>query len=232
MLNEENLRDIHNSTNELFSNFFNEWSLNKDLMNVYQKVAESTDLNDDEQLAITQSLLDFKLAGVMLDDERKKELMDIQLKLSSLSNKFGENVLDATDRWKKLIQEPGLDGLTGSQKDYLKNATIEKNQNEFSINLSGPCYQLIMTYCSCSQTRKIIYEANAHKASKYDETDIKYDNQPIASEILNLRKKEARLLGYESMGAMNLEKRFAKKSSEIKDFYKKLITKIKPIAEK
>ncbi len=232
VLNEENLREIHNSTNELFSNFFNEWSLSKDLMSVYQIVSESKNLNEDEKLALSQSLLDFKLAGVLLEDDQKKELMEIQLKLSSLSNKFGENVLDSTDNWKKIVQECDLDGLSDAQKDYLKNLAKEINQDGFLINLSGPCYQLVMTYCSVRDTRKKIYEANAHKASKYDETSSEYDNQAIAEDILKLRKKEALLLGYSSIGEMSLEKRFAKKASEIEDFYNNLITKIQPIAKK
>ena len=65
--------------------------------------------------ALTQTIRDFELSGVGLEGEAKQRYGEISARLSELGSTFGENVLDATRAWSKLItDEAELVGLPES----------------------------------------------------------------------------------------------------------------------
>ncbi len=76
---------------------------------------------------ITNSLRDFRLAGIGLEKEKQQRYAELQLKLSELTTKFSENVLDATQGWvKHVTDEADLAGLPEHVLVAAKSAAEER----------------------------------------------------------------------------------------------------------
>jgi len=101
------LRQVYNQCLPTLSDYATEMSHNQKLYRAIQDLSESAEfenLNAAQKKVIEHELRDFKLAGVALPPEQKKQFADLQKKLSSLSAKFEENILDATHGCIKLAQ--------------------------------------------------------------------------------------------------------------------------------
>src|SRR5690606_4643672 len=108
VLNSDELRDAYNACLPLLSAYSTEMGQNKDLCNAWKKLRDSAEyptLSKAQQKAIDNALRDFHLAGVDLPAEKKARYGEIRKRLSELTSKFGENVLDATNAWSKLITD-------------------------------------------------------------------------------------------------------------------------------
>ena len=57
---------------------------------------EKSTLNDIQNKVLENEIRDFKLSGCHLENNKKKRLEEINLKLSELSHKFSQNLLSAT----------------------------------------------------------------------------------------------------------------------------------------
>jgi oligopeptidase A len=229
--NNNELREQHQKTSELLTHFQTKYSLDTDLMKLYQKAAEQPKLTEDQKLLLDHALINFKLAGVLLEETDKKKLFNINQEINELSEKFGNQLLDSTDQWVLSINEEEASGLNSNQLNYLKQIALEhKLTTACGLNLSPPCVQMILGDCTNRVLREKIYKANAHRASQFDETNPSYDNSLLACKILTLRQQEAQILGYESYRAYALTKRFAENVEEVSDFLDNLVQEIKPIA--
>ena len=69
----------------------------------------------------------FEEAGADLPAEKRKRLEEISSELAKVTQKFSENVLDATNAWQMVVkEEEKLKGLPPSAKASAKQAAIEK----------------------------------------------------------------------------------------------------------
>ena len=106
--NSDALREQYQACLQLLSAYQSELGQNEKLYQLFCQLNESDEfatLSEAQQKIITDSILHFKLAGVGLSDANKKRYRDIQQKLAELTNKFENNVLDATDGWYKHVIE-------------------------------------------------------------------------------------------------------------------------------
>ena len=99
--NSEDLRNAYNECLPLLTEYHTEFGQNEALFRAYLDLEEAgTSTGSPERSrAIKNTLRDFRLAGVDLPDEKKSRFKAIMQKLASLSAKFEENLLDATNAW-------------------------------------------------------------------------------------------------------------------------------------
>ena len=194
---------------------------------VYQRLLSlsqtSVALSPTRQKIITDAIRDFKLSGVSLVGEQRKHFRQNSERLSALSAKFEENLLDATNDFSLAVDDETILGdMPADQK-----AAMRVNGN-FQLTLQPPTYAAFMRYSPARDLREQLYRAYNTRASEFG----KHDNTPILKEILKLRQEQAQLLGYNHYAEVALSRKMASSPAAALDFLSDLALKARPHAEK
>lgn len=230
------LRTAYNACLPKLSEYATEVGQNEDLFNAFKALKESPgfdQLDAAQKRVVENALRDFRLAGVALAAKQKARFKKISTRLSELASKFEENVLDATQAWKKHIKdESELSGLPDSALAVAKSIAKREGLDGWMINLEFPSYLAVVTYADDELLRREVYEAYSTRASDQGPNAGKWDNGNVMREILQLRQEMAKLLGYENYAALSLERKMAPSCHEVLDFIRDLVRRAKPVAEK
>ena len=184
-----------------------------------------------QQKVITNSLRDFKLAGVDLPEEHKARFMEIQQSLSHKCNKFSQNVLDATHGWSlQITDESELAGLPDSVIGMAKQMAENSDQGGWKFTLDAPLYIPFMMYADHRDYRRKMYEAFTTRASDQGPTKPQWDNSQLMVEILNLRQEKAKMLGFKNYADYSVVVKMATSPDQVVDFLNDLAEKSKPFA--
>ncbi len=236
VLNSDELRDAYNACLPLLSQYSTELGQNKALCERWKTLRDSAEyegLNTAQKKAVDNALRDFHLAGVDLPAEKKKRYGEIRQRLSELTSKFAENVLDATNAWQKVIRDKSeLAGLPDSALDLLAQQAQAKDEPGYLITLDFPSYMPVMTYGENRGLRQEMYTAYVTRASDQGPDAGKYDNTDNMNEILALRFELAQLLGFDSYADYSLATKMAQSADEVLGFLDDLAAKARPQAER
>ncbi|MEY4017335.1 MAG: hypothetical protein RLZZ189_1133, partial [Pseudomonadota bacterium] len=82
-------------------------------------------LNAEQARALTLAIRNFVLSGAELTGSAKARFAEIQERMADVSQKFSENVLDATDQWSLLVTAEELAGVPADILEMTK-ANAEK----------------------------------------------------------------------------------------------------------
>ncbi|CAO2828711.1 unnamed protein product [Amaranthus hypochondriacus] len=187
----------------------------KPIYNAFKTIQESADwlkLSESRKRIVENQLKDAVLSGVALEGEKKDQFNKIQQELQRLSQKFDENVLDATKKFEKLITDKkeieglpatalGLAAQTAVSKGH-ENATAENGP--WIITLDAPSFISVMQHAQNRSLREEVYRAYITRASSGD-----LDNTEIINQILKLRLEKAKLLGYNNYAEVSMAMKMA-----------------------
>ncbi|WP_422136117.1 oligopeptidase A [Endozoicomonas sp. ALD040] len=237
VVNTDELRDAYNACLPLLCEYSTWLGQNQDLYQAYLTLSESEgfeNLDKAQKKVITDNLRDFKLAGVALPQEKKARYGDIQKRLSELTSKFSDNVLDATMAWSKLItDESELVGLPESALAGARQLAESKGHSEgWMLNLDFPSYFPVITYADNRELREEVYTAFSTRASDQGPNAGEFDNSGNINEILKLRQELAELLGFNNYAEYSLATKMADSTDKVVAFLEDLASKSKPQAEK
>ncbi len=236
VVNSEDLRAVYNDCLPLLSEYSTRIGQNRQLFDAYQALADSAEfgqLNSAQQKVINDTLRDFRLAGVALDDAKKARYGEIKKQLSELSSKYSDNVLDATMAWTKLItDESELSGLPESALAGAKQLATAREQDGWLLNLDFPSYFPVMTYCDNRDLRKEVYTAYVTRASDQGPNAREFDNSNNITQILRYRQELAELLGFANYAEYSLARKMAESPEKVVAFLQDLVQRSKPQAEK
>ncbi|MFQ1019113.1 oligopeptidase A [Gilliamella sp. CG13] len=234
--NSPELREAYEACLPLLSEYSTWVGQHKPLYQAYKQIKESeeyTKLTKAQKKVIDNALRDFELSGIGLPEDEQKRYGEIVAKLSELSSKYSNNVLDATMGWTKLITN--LDDLTGMPESALaaaKEQAKAKGQEGWLLTLDIPSYLPIMTYCDNRDLRFELYQAYNTRASDQGPNAGKWDNTEIIKQILSLRDELAHLLGFETYADKSLATKMAESTQQVIEFLTDLASKAKPQGEK
>lgn len=219
VVNSDELRDAYNACLPKLSQYATEIGQNQQLFSVFETVAKDPTLTAPQKKATNNALRDFRLSGVDLPDDKKQRYMDINQELSSLTSKFSENVLDATQAWSKLIEdEARLAGLPDSAVAMAKQSAEQKEQAGHLFTLEFPSYFAVMSYADDRALREEMYVAFATRASDQGPNAGEFDNTPLMGQILALRHELAQLLGFENYAQRSLATKMAPSVEKVTAF--------------
>ncbi len=222
VVNSDALRDAYNACLPKLSDYATEMGQNEQLFAAYRQIAESSEfasLTDAQQKIINNALRDFRLSGIDLPEDKRARYKTIMQELSALTSKFEENLLDATNAWKKLISnEDELSGLPDSAKSLARQMAEREGEEGWLFNLEFPSYYPVMTYADNRELRRELYEAYVTRASDTGPHDKSLDNTPVMEEILRLRHEEAQLLGFNNYAECSLATKMANSTDEVLQF--------------
>lgn len=230
VVNTPELRDAYNKMLGPISEFSTWVGLHEGLYKQYQRLKHAPDFSSWSQArrrVIALALRDFKLSGVELEGEARAQYAANSDRQSQVSQKFSENVLDATDGWSLVIDD--VKRLEGVPQDVIDSIQTE-NEACWTLNLKMPCYLPVIQYAHDRELRKTIYHAYATRASEQGQHQ--FDNSPLIEEALALRAQESALLGFEHFADLRLQTRMADSAQEVTTFLRKLAERAKPFAQR
>ncbi|RDH87154.1 MAG: oligopeptidase A [endosymbiont of Seepiophila jonesi] len=220
VVNNEALRSAYNACLPKLSEYGTEMGQNAELFAAFKAVAEQpNDLNPVQRKVLDDALLDFHLSGVDLSADKKARFKEISQSLSTLTTKFEENLLDATNEWNKLItDETALAGMPESALALARQTAEQRDQQGWLLTLEFPSYLPVMTYADNRELRREVYEAFATRASDQGPHAGRWDNSEEMEQILALRHEQAQLLGFDNFAERSLARKMARSTDEVIQF--------------
>jgi len=183
-----------------------------------------------QRQALANALRDFVLGGAELRGTAKARYAAIQDRTGALSQKFGENVLDATDAFTLDVPEERLAGLPADVVAAARRAAQAAGVEGCRLTLQSPCYTPVMQFASDRALREQMYRAYGTRASELGQPE--RDNTPLMAELLALRAEEATLLGHPSYAHVALVPKMAHTPDEVLAFVRDLARRARPFAER
>jgi oligopeptidase A len=228
------LREAYNANLPRVTQYWTELAQNSDLFAKYRALrasAEFARLTSARQRVVENALRDFRLGGAELAAEPKARFARIQEELASLSARFAENLLDATNAF-ALNLEDGAH-VAGIPEDVLaaaREAAQKEGRGGWKFTLHAPSYLPVMQYADDRSVREQMYRASVTRASEFGKPE--WDNTPLIARIVKLRRDEAALLGYASYAEVSLVRKMAKSPAQVIGFLEDLARRARPFAER
>ncbi len=227
-------REVYAQAIEKLTIFHTELDQSKPRFEAMQTIANSADfksLSAAQQRIVENSLRDFRLAGIDLDDEKRAQYRELVRELSQLSTQFQQNLQDATDAWSLHFDDAdGLSGLPDSALEQARQRAADMDLQGFVVNLEMPSYQAILTYADDRGLRETLYRAYTTRASDQGPNAGQWDNSDLVLKILKVRESLASLLGFASYADYSLETKMAQSPQQVLDFLNDLAGRAHPRA--
>ncbi|NPA29125.1 MAG: M3 family metallopeptidase [Epsilonproteobacteria bacterium] len=217
--NSEKTQKAYEASLPLLSAYHTKLSQNERLFEAFKKVKSNT---PEQAEVLRQEIRDFKLSGVDLPKERKKRLEEINLRLSELNNRFSQNLLDATNAYELIIEDPkDVEGMPESDLALAKSE--KEGKTVWRFTLQAPSYLAYMTYGPNRKLREELYRAYTTRAP---------ENAEIIDEILRLRDEKAKILWFDHFSELSLATKSAPNDEAVVDFLNALADAAAPYAQK
>ncbi len=226
------LREAFNAALPKATELFLRVSQDERLFKKYKAIeasGEFASLSPVRQRIIRREIRDFVLSGAALPEEKRARVMEIGRALSQASQKFSENLLDATNAYALTVEsEDELKGIPKETLALYKANAEAAGEKGWRITLQFPSYLPAMKYCENRAVREKLYRAFSTRASEFDGG--RYDNTALMSEILALRAEKASILGFKNYGELSLATKMAEDPDEVLKFLRSLASRSRPKA--
>ena len=208
------LREAYNLMLPKVSAFYASVPLNPALWQRLRTFAESPEaraLTGVHRRLVDETLADFRQAGADLPVELRARLEAIQAELAQLTQRYAENVLDATNAWQLVVEdERRLAGLPAHAIAAARRNAAAKNLGSedcprWRFTLHMPSQEPFMTYLEDTDLRREMWTAAAAVGAEPP-----HDNTQLVARILALRAEKAAVLGQTHFADLVLARRMAK----------------------
>ena len=229
------LREAYSAALEKITEHGSVLGQNRALFEAVQAVRDSSEfatLDRAQQTLVEDSLRDFRLSGVALEESARSRFREIQNELSRVETQFEEAVLDATDAWTQPVAADQLSGLPDSARAMMAHAAKDRQHDGWLATLKGPVVQAILTFADHRPLRESVYTAYNTRASDQGPHATTHDNSARIGQILALRHEAAGLLGFASSAELSLVDKMAGTPARVFAFLRDLAARAKPVAER
>ncbi|OEL25354.1 putative thimet oligopeptidase [Dichanthelium oligosanthes] len=160
---------------------------------------------------------EFERIGVKLSQSKRKEMEKLKSHIDELNLKYLQNLNDFTN-----FLFLGEDELAGLPFEFLKD--LEKADGKLKVPLTSYHVTPILEHCKVGSTRKQIAVAYGQKGGK--------DNLGILENLVQLRHKFARLLGYANYADFAIEPRMPRTSRKVLEFLEEMSEQLSDVANR
>jgi oligopeptidase A len=227
------LRAAYNACLPKVTEFHTRMGADERLYGKYKAIAaapQAAALSVPRRTVLQHALRDFVLSGAELQGAAKERFAQIQERLAAVSQKFSENVLDATDGFAHYAPEAQMAGVPDDVVQAARAAAQADGREGCKVTLHFPSYFPVMQYAHDRALRETLYRAYTTRASEFGPTE--RDNTALMQELLELRQEEASLLGYANYAEVSLAPKMARTPKEVMDFLRDLARRARPYAER
>jgi peptidyl-dipeptidase Dcp len=157
---------------------------------------EDLNLTKEELFLLEEMHKDYIRSGVNLEGEKKERLKAINKRLSELSTKFGENLLNETNDFELYVtDEKDLGNVSESLRATSAEEAKKRGKDSgWVFTLQRPSINPFLQSSPNRELREKIFQGYALRGDNGNEND----NNEIVLEMTNLRLERAKLLGYQS----------------------------------
>ena len=234
VMNSPALREAYNGNLPKLAQYGTELAQHEGLFRKYKALRsglEFAGLSPVRRRIIDNRLRDFRLGGAELPDDRKARYKTVVERLAELSSRFSDNVLDATNGFAHIVtDEAQLRGIPDDAVTTAREAAQADGKDGWKFTLHMPSYLPVMQYAEHRPLRETLYRAYVTRASELG--DAQLDNSAVLTEILQLRREQAQLLGFASFAELSLEPKMAESPAQVLVFLRDLAARAKPFAER
>lgn len=179
-----------------------------------QAAPQLKELSVIRQKFVNETLRDYRRNGLSLDTEGRETLKKLNEKLTELGQGFEKNLAESTLSIKVKPEQ-----LKGLPETYISSHPVEADGN-VTLTTNYPDYIPFMKYAVDRQAAKELQKQALSRA--------KDENLKLLDQLIELRDKKAKLLGYATWADYVLEPRMAKSSATVKAFLDELHKGIQP----
>src|SRR5438046_4063240 len=168
-------------------------------------------LSGEDEKLLNETLRDYRRAGLELPPDQRKEVEQLRKELSKLGTDFDTNIDSASAR--VICTNADLEGLPES---FLVSPGVKTGDDAYTVmaNVTWQ-YNTVEENAKSEATRKQLYLVR--------ETLAKDKNVSVLNEILALRNKIARRLGYKSWDDVQTEIKMAKNGDNAEEYMNDLM---------
>ena len=175
----------------------------------YATTVDAARLEGEELRLLERWRRDLRRAGHDLSPEARDEIRAITARIVAVEAAFERNV----DEWSDGI-DLARDDLVGLPESYVAGLTSGSTPGTYRVSLEYPDYYPFME----GSPRRDLREALARKmASRAVEA-----NRPLLEEVLELRRRQAAILGYPSWAHYRIEPKMARTPERVAAFHASL----------
>jgi len=225
------IREAYNAMLPKVSEFFASIHLNGalwDVIKAFASTPEASALSGVRKRLFDETLADFKQAGANLEASKRSRLEQLEAELARLTQKYSENVLDATNAWELVVEdEARLAGLPAHAKETARRSAESKGHGtpaapKWRFTVHHPSQQPVMTYAADESLRREVWEAAVGVGA-----NAPHDNHDLIRQILTLRREKAAILGKRAFPDLVLERRMARNGATAIRFIEDMHQRVK-----
>lgn len=208
----------------------NDASLNPVLFERVKAVYEKPGcgLTKEDKVLLENTYRSFVRSGAALSDSDKELYREYTTELSRLSLVFSQNALRSTNAYSLNITDKQVVAeLPDFVKDGMATEAKARGEKGWTVTLQQPSYAPFITYSTNRELKEKLWMARSQIAMGGE-----FDNLGTVKEIVNLRLKVAKLLGYNNYAEYVLEERMAENPATVNNFLDELLTATKEYAVK
>mmetsp|Transcript_22645 Transcript_22645/g.70513 ORF Transcript_22645/g.70513 Transcript_22645/m.70513 type:complete len:714 (-) Transcript_22645:155-2296(-) len=214
---DKTLRDTCTAADTRLSAYAIEASSRKDLFEAtlaYAETEEAKALEGERKRCLERKLRDFRRVGLHLDDATAAEVKSINTRISDLGIQYKQNLGEESTSFSFDAAE-----LEGCPETYLQER--KQDDGSYKVTLKYPCYVPLMERCKVAATRQKMEKAFNSRCLEA--------NTAILEELVQLRHKKAKLMGFETHADFVTTIRMSGGAGKVKTFLAELAEKLKPL---
>jgi oligopeptidase A len=200
---------------------FQDWAVGIDYReDVYKAIKAFSDthpkLSGEDEKLLTETLRDYRRAGLELPPDQRKEVEELRKELSKLGTDFDTNIVKSNAP--VMFSKADLDGLPES---FFASPGIKTSDDVYTV-MANVTWQFntVQENAKNEATRKQLYVIR--------ETLAKDSNVPVLNQMLELRNEIALRLGYKSWDDYQTEVKMAKAGTNAEKYINDLVAGIQP----
>jgi oligopeptidase A len=234
VMNSPELREVYNANLPKITQYYTEVSQHRGLYEKFKALRQSAEfdtLTAAQKRIIENELRDFRLGGAELGPDEKTRFMAIRERLSQLSSRFSDNLLDATNAFAHYVTDAGeLSGIPEDVLEAAHEAAKADGREGWKFTLHAPSYIPVLQYADSRPLRELMYREYVTRAAEFGKSE--WNNTPLIAEILKLRREMAQLLGFANYAEYSLTPKMADSPRQVLEFLNELATRAKPYAQR
>ncbi len=234
VMNSPELREVYNANLPKVTQFYTELGQNQRLFEKFKQLGASPEmarLSRAQRAIVEHELRDFRLGGADLPTDKKVRFTAVREKLSALSSRFSDNLLDATNAFAHYVEtDAALGGIPADVLQAAREAAAADGKPGWKFTLHAPSYMPVMQYSDNRGLRETLYRAYSTRAAEFGKPE--WDNTQLITEIVALRRELGQLLGFANFAEYSLEPKMAESPTQVLQFLADLAAKAKPFAER
>lgn len=186
-------------------------------------------LTKEQDILLDKVYQQFVRNGVNLDKAAKKQFAANAEELTTLTEQFNQNDLAEKNDWTLHVTDSrDLAGLPENVVAAAREEAQSRNMDGWVFTLHAPSYRPFMTYADNRALREQMWRAYNSCGNRGN----KNDNNSNIRRIVELRHRQAALLGYPDYASYNLSNTMAQTPEAVSNFIKSLLKEAYPAAKR